>query len=114
DIVRVAGIEQAQPGDLTFVANPRYRSFVGTTRASAVILSHDDASVAPCAVLRSDNPHLSFAEALRLFVQPVAPAKGIDRLSSIAPDVQLGTDVSIGPFVTIGSAAVIGARTIVY
>ena len=114
DIVRVAGIEQAQPGDLTFVANPRYRPFVAATRASAVILSDDDRSVAPCAVLRSDNPHLSFAQALRLFLAPVAPGLGVDRLSSIAPNVQLGAGVSIGPFVTIGSAAVIGARTIVY
>ncbi len=114
DIVRVAGIEQAQPGDLTFVANPRYREFIGATRASAVILSHDDQSVAPCAVLRSGNPQLSFAHALRLFLQPAAPDKGVDRLSAIAPDAQLGADVSIGPFVAIGAGAVIGARTIIY
>ena len=38
EIVRVAGIEQAQPGDLTFVANPRYQALVSRTRASAIIL----------------------------------------------------------------------------
>jgi UDP-3-O-[3-hydroxymyristoyl] glucosamine N-acyltransferase len=114
EIVRVAGIEQAQPGDLTFLSNPRYRPLLGRTRASAVILSNTDDSPAPCAVLRSDNPHLSFAEALHVFHQPVAPEEGIDRLSSIASDATLGAEVSIGPFVTIGSGAVVGARTVVY
>ena len=114
EIVRVAGIEQAQPGDLTFLSNPRYRPLLGRTRASAVILSNTDDSEAPCAVLRSDNPHLSFAQALHVFHETVAPAEGIDPLSSIASDARLGADVSIGPFVTIGSGAVIGARTVVY
>ena len=39
EIHRVSGIEHAQPGDLTFLDNPRYGSFLGTTRASAVIVS---------------------------------------------------------------------------
>jgi UDP-3-O-[3-hydroxymyristoyl] glucosamine N-acyltransferase len=114
EIARVAGIEQAQPGDLTFLANPRYRPLLGGTRASAVILSTTDDSPAPCAILRSDNPHLSFAQALQVFRQPVAPAQGIDPLSSIASDARLGAEVSIGPFVTIGAGAVVGARTVVY
>jgi UDP-3-O-[3-hydroxymyristoyl] glucosamine N-acyltransferase len=114
DIVRVAGIEQAQPGDLTFLANPRYRPLLVTTRASAVILATSDDGVAPCAVLRSDNPHLTFAQALHLFRQPIAPPRGVDRLSSVAPDAVLALDVSIGPFVTIGAGAVIGARTVLY
>ena len=114
EIVRIAGLEQAQPGDVTFLSNPRYHPLLGRTRAAAVILANADASPAPCAILRSDNPHLSFAQALRLFRQPAAPAKGIDPLSSVASDATLGADVSIGPFVTVGSGAVIGARTIVY
>jgi UDP-3-O-[3-hydroxymyristoyl] glucosamine N-acyltransferase len=114
EIVRVAGIDQAQPGDLTFLSNPRYHPLLSRTRASVVILATADESAAPCAVLRSDNPHLSFAQALQLFRQPVAPAAGVDRLSSIAPDATLGPDVSIGPFVTIGAGATVGARTVVY
>ena len=114
EIVRVAGIEQAQPGDLTFLSNPRYHPLLSRTRASAVILAAADESPAPCAILRSDNPHLSFAQALHVFREPTAPAAGIDRLSSIAPDATIGADVSIGPFVTIGVEAVIGARTVVY
>jgi len=120
EIRRVAGIEQAGPGDLTFVANPRYRALLGQTRASAVILaaseSGDAVSAVPatCAVLRADNPYLAFAHAVALLAQATPPAKGVDRLSSIAADAALGPDVSIGPFVTIGSGATIGARTIIF
>jgi UDP-3-O-[3-hydroxymyristoyl] glucosamine N-acyltransferase len=41
EILRVAGIEQAQPGDLTFIANRQYVPLLGSTRASAVILGSD-------------------------------------------------------------------------
>jgi UDP-3-O-[3-hydroxymyristoyl] glucosamine N-acyltransferase len=120
DIARVAGIEQAGPGDLTFVANPRYQALLGQTRASAVILAvaaADDAAAAvppACAVLRADNPYLAFAQAVALLAQTTPPAKGVDRLSSVAPDAAIGADVSIGPFVTIGAGAAIGARTVLY
>src|SRR5262249_18180370 len=78
------------------------------------ILHTADTSTAPCAVLRSDNPYRSFAQAVGLFREPVAPRPGIDPLSSIAADATLGEDVSIGPFVVIGSGAVVGARTVIY
>ena len=110
----MAGIEQAGPGDLTFVANARYHALLRHTGASAVILGERDESLAPCAVLRSDNPYRSFAEAVSLFHQPVLPPRGIDPLSSIAADATLGPDVSVGPFVTIRAGATIGARTIIH
>jgi UDP-3-O-[3-hydroxymyristoyl] glucosamine N-acyltransferase len=114
DVVRVAGLEQAQPGDLTFLANPRYRALLAGTRASAVILGRDDRSQAPCTVLRSDHPYLSFAQAVGIFHSPVPPSPGIDRLSAIAADATIGAGVSIGPFVTIGAGASVGARTVIY
>jgi UDP-3-O-[3-hydroxymyristoyl] glucosamine N-acyltransferase len=114
DIVRVAGLEHAQPGDLTFLANPRYHALLKTTRASAIILGAGDSEPAPCPVLRSDNPRLSFALAVGLFSTPAPPVRGVDRLSSVAKDAVLGADVSIGPFAVVGAGAAVGARTIVY
>jgi UDP-3-O-[3-hydroxymyristoyl] glucosamine N-acyltransferase len=114
EIVRVNGIERAGPGDLTFVANPRYHALLGRTRASAVILGQGDDRDAPCAVLRSDNPYRSFAAAVSLFHEPDCPPTGVDRLSSIAADVTLGAGISIGPFVTIGAGATVGARTVIH
>jgi len=115
-VARVAGIDQAREGDVTFVDNPRYVPRLMTTQASAVIVG-DDVPVPPSArfaVLRSRQPYVDFARAVTLFLPSSAPPKGIDALSAIAPGVTIGPDVSIGPFVTIAAGASIGARTTLY
>lgn len=113
DIRRVAGIEWAESGDLTFFANARYTAALRATRASAVILG-EDALPAPCSMLRTTHPYLAFARAVGLFAEPVAPAPGVDRLAAIGRDVEIGERASIGPFVCVADGARIGARTIVY
>jgi UDP-3-O-[3-hydroxymyristoyl] glucosamine N-acyltransferase len=114
EIVRVAGIQSAAPGDLIFVANPKFAADLAATRASAVILGPRARFSAPCPVIRAADPYSTFARALALLAPTTAPAKGVDRLTAVAPDAAIGADVSIGPFVTIGAGASIGARTIVY
>jgi UDP-3-O-[3-hydroxymyristoyl] glucosamine N-acyltransferase len=116
DIVRVAAVHKAGPGDLTFVSNARYLSQLATTRASAVILGRSNGTAArvPCAVLRTDDPYLAFARAVSLFAPEASPAAGIDPLSAVASDAAIGEGASIGPFVTVGAGAAIGARTIVH
>ena len=118
DVVRVASLEKAGRGDLTFAANPKYYSLLPTTAASAAILAErtppDNAPPKSCAVLRSQDPYTTFARAINLFVQASPPAKGVDPLSAVASDVTLGPDVSIGPFVTLGPGAAVGARTVIY
>jgi UDP-3-O-[3-hydroxymyristoyl] glucosamine N-acyltransferase len=113
DILRVTGLEQATTGDVTFLANPRYSSLVARTGASAIIMS-ESAERAPCAMLRSSNPYLAFANAVRLLSPPVAPPVGLDPHSAVAPDAILGRDVSIGPFVAVGRGVRIGDRTVIY
>src|SRR6266513_1300496 len=107
EIVRVASIRQAVPGDLTFLVNPKYAVQLGGTRASAVILgpaSPGRNAVPPaCAVVRAGDP----------YTEPAPRAAGIHELSAIAADVSLAAGVSIGPFVTIGAGARIGARTVI-
>jgi UDP-3-O-[3-hydroxymyristoyl] glucosamine N-acyltransferase len=115
EIRRVTGIEHAQAGDLTFVANPKYRQHLATTQASAVILSKTESGEgSAAALLRSDAPYLTFAKAVGLLTHIAPPPRGIDRLSAVAATAQVGTDVSVGAFAVIGDGAVIGARTIVF
>jgi len=115
DIVRVAAIQSAATGDLTFLTNSRYLPELETTGASAVILGATvTARPKSAAVLLCDDPYSAFARAVSLFVHAIAPPKGVDRLSAVAADATLGADVSIGPFVTIGAGASIGARTVIY
>lgn len=112
DVARVAKIDQAGPGDLTFLANIKYSAALTTTGASAVILA-PGVQGAPCAVLRSGNPYLSFARAAALLAPDVRREPGIHRLAEVAPDATIASDASIGPFVVIESGACVGARTVV-
>jgi len=113
DVTRVAGIQDAQPGDVTFLANPKYEKLLATTRATAVILK-EEAPAAPCAMLRARDPYLAFARAVSLFAPVSRPAPGVHALAAIAADASLGADVSVGPFVAIGEGARIGERTVIY
>jgi UDP-3-O-[3-hydroxymyristoyl] glucosamine N-acyltransferase len=113
EIARVAGIEQAAAGDLTFFVNPKYGAHLRGTRASAVILG-DRAEAAPCAMLRAANPYLAFARAVELLAPPRPVVPGVHRLADVAPTASIAPDASIGPFVSIGAGARIGARTVVY
>jgi UDP-3-O-[3-hydroxymyristoyl] glucosamine N-acyltransferase len=115
EIVRVAGIQRAEPGDLTFLTNARYLTELATTRASGGHRRVEDAGDrTSAALLRSDDPYSAFARAVGVFAHAVPPPNGVDRLSAVAPDATLGADVSIGPFVAIGAGASIGARTVIY
>jgi UDP-3-O-[3-hydroxymyristoyl] glucosamine N-acyltransferase len=112
DIARVAPIDTAGPGDITFLANSKYSSELQSTRASAVIVAAD-IDGAPCAILRAGNPYLMFARATRLLNPEVRPAAGIHARAVVDPAAVLGPDVSIGPFAVIEAGARLGARTIV-
>jgi UDP-3-O-[3-hydroxymyristoyl] glucosamine N-acyltransferase len=113
EIRRVAGLDQAGSDALAFFVNPRYTAALKRTAAAAVILG-EDAPSAPCAMLRSPEPYLAFAEAVALFGPGDRPAPGVDPHSDIAADAAIGPDVSIGPFVSIASGATIGARSLVH
>src|SRR6266702_8380800 len=106
EIIRVASIRQAVPGDLTFLANPKYAGQLRETRASAVILgrsSPERNDVPPtCAVVRSADPYTAYARALDFLGEPHRPAIGVHELTVIGADVVLGSEISIGPFVTVG------------
>ena len=113
EIGRVASLEDAGAGDVAFFVNPRYAPVLRRTRASAVILA-DTAPPAPCAMLRTANPYLAFANALSIFRPASQPPSGIAPMSVVASDAVLGGDVSVGPFSSIGRNARIGDRTVIH
>lgn len=113
-ITGVRGIKEAQPGDITFLANPKYFSFIGLTSASAIITSRDikDASKP---IIRTDNPSLAFAKVVSLFSPGEAKhPKGIHPSVILGKDVRLGKNVAIGPYTVIDDFAVLGDNIIIY
>jgi UDP-3-O-[3-hydroxymyristoyl] glucosamine N-acyltransferase len=108
---RVASLDHAGPGDLTFFTNPRYHAALAATRATAVILG-EGAPPAPCAVLRSEQPYLAFARAVEALAPRERYDPGIHPTAVIADDAELGPGVHVGPLVTVEAGARIGARTV--
>jgi UDP-3-O-[3-hydroxymyristoyl] glucosamine N-acyltransferase len=113
EIRRVAKIEDAGPGDLTFLANPKYASKLKSTRASAVILNGEDLA-APCAVIRSQSPYLTFAKAAQVLTPAPTYAAGIHALAHVAAGAVVDPSATVSAFAVIGSGARIGARTVVH
>ncbi|MCC7008579.1 MAG: UDP-3-O-(3-hydroxymyristoyl)glucosamine N-acyltransferase [Acidobacteria bacterium] len=111
DVSRVAAIDDAGPGDVTFVTHRKYAAKLPATRAAAAIVD-DTIDRAPCALLRARHPAVAVADAVALLMPPRRPAPGISPLAAIDPTAEIGAAVSIGPFVVIGARARVGSRTI--
>ena len=109
----MAKIESAGPGDLTFLANPKYASALAATRASAVIAGAGIAD-APCAIIRSSTPYLTFARAAQALSPERRPEPGVHPQASVAADASVDPTASVGPFAVVGAGARVGARTIVH
>ncbi|WP_396625540.1 UDP-3-O-(3-hydroxymyristoyl)glucosamine N-acyltransferase [Luteitalea sp.] len=112
-IARVASLETAGPGDVSFFSNPRYARALAATRASAVIAAEGVAVPDGVAALRTRDPYVAFARALALLHPQPAPLVGVHPTAVVEAGVVLGEDVSIGPYAWIGAGAVLGARTVV-
>jgi UDP-3-O-[3-hydroxymyristoyl] glucosamine N-acyltransferase len=112
EVVRVAGIEDSGPGDLTFVANPRYAKRLATTRASAVIVSPETDTALPS--LLSANPYLAFARAVALLHPDALPGPGVHPLAVVDASAELGEGVHVGPLAVVGPRVKIGARSVVH
>jgi UDP-3-O-[3-hydroxymyristoyl] glucosamine N-acyltransferase len=110
----LAKIEEAQSGDVTFMANPKYERFLKTTKASLVLVSDSQATPAGN-YIRVPDPYTCFALLLTVFHPPeTPPAEGVHPTAFIAEDTQLGQGVRIGALVAIGSGCVLGNDVTIY
>ena len=113
EIRGVAGIREAMPGDITFLANSRYESYLEVTRASAVICARD-ARAAARPLIQVDNPYLAFQRVVRIFRPDVLrQAPGVHPSAIVSPGASVGEDASIGPHCVVEAGARIGRRSVI-
>lgn len=109
----LAGIRDAQAGECTYLAHPRYLADIATTQASAVICA--DAVECSLPAIRTPDPALAFGRALHVF----APSRsdlfppGIDPRAAVSPGAVLGEGVHVGPFAVVGPECRIGAGSVI-
>ena len=115
-ISRIAPLEVAGPGDLSFLSNPRYQQQLAASRAACVIVAPAmrDAALARGACIVSDNPYVYFARATQLWRQRNAPAQraGVHASAVVDPTAQVHPTATIGPLCVVERGAQVGAGTI--
>jgi UDP-3-O-[3-hydroxymyristoyl] glucosamine N-acyltransferase len=119
EIGAVAGIEHAEAGQITFLANRRYFPLLKTTRASALLIEEGialtrDPSLPPLAALRTANPYLAFAHAIELFYQPPRYAPAIHPTAIIAKTARLGEGAHVGPYCFVDQDVEIGRNAVLH
>ena len=108
EITGVATIETASPGTITFFNNIRYRKYLSSTLAAAVILEKAADLPSHLSGLVSPFPYLTFAHALALFSHALKPEPEIHPMAVVSPSAKLGRGVSIGPFSIVDEGVVLG------
>jgi UDP-3-O-[3-hydroxymyristoyl] glucosamine N-acyltransferase len=114
-ITGIAGLEDATAGDISFCSDRRYRQFLATTKASAVIIGRNLDLPAGCradlAIVRVENPYLAMGGTIGLLEPRYRPEPGVHETAVIAAGVELGKGVHVGARAVIGEDARVGARS---
>ncbi|HVA93720.1 MAG TPA: UDP-3-O-(3-hydroxymyristoyl)glucosamine N-acyltransferase [Candidatus Dormibacteraeota bacterium] len=119
EIHGVAGIEQARPGQVTFLSNPRYSRELSKTSASAVLVDHKaviqrESGQPPLFALRSANPYLDFARTIEFFHAAVPCSPEIHPTAVVAKTAKIGAGSHIGPHCFVDEGVEIGRNAMLH
>lgn len=121
----LATLEAAGPEHLSFLVNPKYRRYLETTRAGALLLTPADADAYTGDALLLANPYLAYAQLSHLFDPRPVAAVGVHSTAVVASDASIHPTASIGPYavieegarieagVTVGAHCFVGARSVI-
>lgn len=115
EISRIANLETAKNGEISFLSDSKYQQYLATTGASAILLKEADLDKCHTNALVVKDPYIAFARVAQLLDTTPLPASTIHPSAIIADDVSIGADVAIGAKaviesgVSIGDGAIIGA-----
>lgn len=114
----VATLDSAGPAEIAFLANPKYRARLASTKAGAVILGPGDRDAAAIPRIVSDNPYAYYARTVALF-HPERPASPgihpfaqIDASANVDAYSEIGAFAVIGPGCTVAKGARIGSHSV--
>ena len=109
DITGLATLQEAGPGQVSFLANPQYRKFLTTTQAAAVLLKPSDAEGYGGDALLVADPYLAYARISHLFDPKPKAAAGVHPTAIVATDACVDASSSVGAYAVIESGVQIGA-----
>lgn len=110
---KLANIEEAGAGCISFISNPKYLSHLKTTQASILIVSRDmelNGHSIP-AIILVDDPYSAFSTLLQLYNKNQFAETGIEQPSFVHPNALIGNDCFIGAFAYVSEGVVLGLGT---
>ncbi len=109
----VATLARATPSQLSFLANPRYRAQLASSRAGIVVMREEDAAGHAGTALLARDPYAAFARAAALFESREAAAPGVHASAVVDASATVDPGAHVGPFACIGARSVVEAGAIV-
>ncbi|MCL1940186.1 MAG: UDP-3-O-(3-hydroxymyristoyl)glucosamine N-acyltransferase [Desulfovibrionaceae bacterium] len=106
-------LEAASPDEVSFLANPKYRTYLAETRACAVILAPQFAPEVSTALI-SDNPYRDFARAASFFVRKQGDFSGVSAQAVIHPQAELGAGCTVYPHAHVGAGTRLGEGCVLF
>jgi UDP-3-O-[3-hydroxymyristoyl] glucosamine N-acyltransferase len=109
----IATLDEADPDQISFLANSAYRSLLSDTRAGAVIVGEADVAEAPCSCLVSSNPYLVYAQVAGLLAGPAEMAAGIHPGAWVDATAEVDASAYVAAGAVIEAGAVVAARAVI-
>lgn len=110
----VATLETAGEGELAFLANRKYKKYLATTQAAAVILGESDKSAFHGNILLVPDPYVAYAKVAALLHPAPGIAAGIHASADIGEKCRISDAACIGANVTLGHGVVIDADVVIH
>lgn len=115
-INNVSKIEEGKPGTLSFLANPKYNSYLYETEASVVLVnrSFKPEKEVKATLIKVEDAYAALARLMDMYVQSIPQKRGVEIPSFVSPSAKYGKDVYIGAFAYIDEGVVLGDNVKVY
>ncbi|MGJ8666110.1 MAG: UDP-3-O-(3-hydroxymyristoyl)glucosamine N-acyltransferase [Patiriisocius sp.] len=116
EVSKLAKIEEGVTGSLTFLANPKYTSYIYSTKASITIVGKDFVAENPLTttLIRVEDAYKSFSQLLEYYNQVKMNKTGIEQPVFISESAKMGDDIYLGAFSYIGENVTIGKGAKIY
>jgi UDP-3-O-[3-hydroxymyristoyl] glucosamine N-acyltransferase len=109
----VATLQDARAGTLAFLANPKYRRYLATTAATAVVVDPASAAECPVAALVTKNPYAAYARIAALLYPPRTVAAGVHPSAVVDPGAVVPPSAHVGPQAVVEAGVRLGERAVV-
>ncbi|HVN95606.1 MAG TPA: UDP-3-O-(3-hydroxymyristoyl)glucosamine N-acyltransferase [Syntrophorhabdaceae bacterium] len=116
EVSGISGIKDARAGEITFLAHARYKKFLASCKASAIIVGKEfpPGGLANVNLIVVERPELAYIKAAELFAQPRGMEAGVSRLAFVSGEARIADGVSVAPYAFVDENAVIQSGTVIY